>query len=73
MFYSRGIHLWNLIRCEFTFCTTLCSQALLLMKIEFGYIHWLGEEDSLHCQGALFSASSPTEFSANSTGFTEFS
>ena len=56
---------WNLIRCEFTFCETLCSQALLLMKNEFGYGHWLGEEDCLSCQGGLFWASSLTEFSAN--------
>ena len=35
------------------------------MKNEFGYVHWLGEEDCLSCQGALFWASSPTDFSAN--------
>ena len=43
--YFRGIHLWNLIHCKLTFCETLCSQALLLMKNEFGYVQWLGEED----------------------------
>ena len=32
------------------------------MKNEFGYVHWLGEEDSLHCHRELFSVSSPTEF-----------
>ena len=35
------------------------------MVNEFGYGHWLGEEDCLSCQGGLFWASSPTEFSAN--------
>ena len=35
------------------------------MKNEFGYVSWLIEEDSLSCQGGLFWASSPTEFSAN--------
>ena len=35
------------------------------MKNEFGYVRWLGEEGYLRCQGSLFWASSPTEFSAN--------
>ena len=37
------------------------------MKTESGHVHWLGEEDYLCCQGALFLASSPTEFNANGT------
>ena len=35
------------------------------MKNEFGYAHWLGEEDYLSCQAGLFWTSSLTEFSAN--------
>ena len=42
-FYYRGLHLWNLFRCEIAICETICSQALLLMKTKFGYLHWLGE------------------------------
>ena len=52
------------VRCKIVYCATLCSQALLLMKNEFDYVCWLGQEDYLCYQGGLFLLSSPTEFHA---------